>query len=151
MANVANPHKQFQFSIKMFGLNPFLAQKVTLPEREFDIIEHGDINHIVKTAGLPRYGILTVEKISSASLNDNWIWDWIFQIQDENWGSGDIPENYKTRVDIQKYATNGIRVVGNWSYIGVWPSKVNNIELSRVSSENTIESIEFQVDRLIKT
>ena len=38
MANIANPRKQFAFSIFAAGLNPFLAQKVTIPERSFDKI-----------------------------------------------------------------------------------------------------------------
>jgi phage tail-like protein len=146
MAKVANPHKQFQFSIFLYGMNPFLAQKVTTPDRELDKIEHGEGNHVIKTAGMVRIGELTVEKISSASLADNLIWGWIALIQNEYSGGGVIPDVYKKAIQVQRLATDGVTVLNTWSYTGAWPSKINGTELDRTSSDNTIQSIEFCVD-----
>lgn len=150
MAKVANPRKQFQFSIQIPGLYPFLAQKVTTPETDLDVVEHGDTNYIVKTAGIVKYGTLHVEKISSANGPDNFIWAWIKSIQDEYAGGGDIPDNYKKVAEIYQYATNGITIINTWQWEGVWPHKINGIELSRVQSDNTIENIEFCVDRQLR-
>jgi len=149
MAQVSNPHKKFQFSIALFGMNPFLAQKVTLPDREMDVIEHGEGNHVIKTAGMVKLSAMMVEKISNASFPDTLLWAWIQSIQNEYAGGGLVPDSYKIAVQVQKYATDGIKVVQTHTFEGVWPSKINGIEFDRVSSDNTIESIEFQVDREI--
>lgn len=145
MANVANPHKKFQFSIFLFGMNPFLAQKVTLPDRELDVTEHGEGNHVIKTAGMTKIGTLKVEKLYNASLPDKIMWNWINLIQNEFTGGGAIPEVYKKAVQVQRLSTFNTSL-NTWNYVGVWPHKINGIELDRVSSDNTIESIEFCVD-----
>jgi phage tail-like protein len=147
MANVSNPHKKFQFSIFLFGMNPFLAQKVTTAGRAIDQVEHGEGNHVIKTAGMVKLENVTVEKISNASLPDKLIWAWITLIQNEITGGGAIPEVYKKGFQIQKLATDMVTPIGTWNYLGAWPCKINGTELDRVSSDNTIESIEFSVDQ----
>lgn len=155
MANLRNPRKKFQFTIGIvtpFGVvvNPFLAQKVTVPEMTPDEVEHGDANYIVKTAGIQRVGKLMVEKISTAEAPDNSMWDWIQSIQDPYSGGGAIPDFYKKIINIVQYATDGITPINEWTLEGVWPQKINGVELSRVDSDNTIESIEFCVDRFLR-
>lgn len=165
-ASIANPHKQFQFQITVGNMDPMLAQKVTLPSPEIDVAEHGDKNHIIKTAGIIKFDTLKIEKISwggnvwsgdgiSASQSilpgmtgvtiDNF-WKYIHNIQNCYTGGGSLPSEYKTSIVISKYGTDGQTEVGIWRCDGAWPSKINGVELSRVDSENTIESIEFQVD-----
>jgi phage tail-like protein len=147
MAEIANPHKKFQFSIFLFGMNPFLCQKVTLADRDIEQVEHGEGNHLIKTAGQVKIGNLTIEKISNASLPEKIIWAWITLVQNEFTGGGALPEIYKKAIQVQKLSTNMRTPIGTWNYTGVWPKKINGIELDRVSSDNTIESIEFSVDR----
>lgn len=147
MANVNNPHKKFQWSIAILGMNPFLAQKVMLPERSLDVIEHGEGNHVIKTAGMVKLGTLTIEKLSPATLPDKLMWAWIASIQNEFVGGGLIPEAYKKGVQISKYSTDGLTIVETWNWTGVFPSKINGLELDRLSSDNTIDTIEFSVDR----
>ena len=147
MAEVSNPHKKFQFSIFLFGMNPFLAQKVKTADRDIEQVEHGEGNHLVKTAGMIKLGNLTVDKILNASLPDKIIWTWIHSVQDEFTGGGLLPDIYKKAIQIQRLATNGQTVIGTWNYLGAWPCKINGVELDRVSSDNTIESIEFSVDK----
>jgi phage tail-like protein len=146
MAKVANPRKQFQFSIQIPGLYPLLVQKVTLPSPELDVVEHGDGNRKIKTAGLLSYDNLVVEKLSTANGPDNWIWDWIRQIQNEYTGGGVTPGIYKKVVQVFQHGNDGISIINSWTYEGVWPHKVNGIELNRLQSDNIIESIEFCVD-----
>lgn len=153
MAKIANPHKQFQWSIQLSVLDPFLAQKVTIPSPEIDVAEHGDTNYIIKTGGIIKWDTLKIEKISKASIDplNNWVWDWVQTIQDAYVGGGEIPEVYKVDGQIIKYATDGVTIIGTWECEGLWPQKINGVELSRVDSNNTIESIEFQLDRMRKT
>ena len=150
MAQVANPHKKFLFSISLFGMNPFRAQKVTLPDRELDVVEHGEGNHKIKTAGQVNFGVLTIESIFSASLPNRLFWDWILIIQDAYTGGGVIPDIYKKACSVDFLANDGVTIRNTFVYTGVWPSKINGIELDRVASDNTIEQIEFQVDEEAK-
>lgn len=147
MGQIANPHKQFQFSIFLFGMNPFLAQKVTVPERAVDQVEHGEGNHVIKTGGMVKLGNLMMEKIQNGSFADKLIWTWISLVQNEVTGGGVIPEIYKKAIQIQFLGNDGVTVLSTRSFVGAWPCKINGIELSRVSSDNTIESIEFSVDQ----
>src|SRR5687768_10345459 len=147
MAEIANPHKRFQFSIFLLGMNPFLVQKVTLADREIDVIEHGEGNHVIKTAGQVKLGNVTLEKLYNSTFPERIMWAWIHSIQDEFTGGGLIPEMYKKAFQVQKLHPNMRTPIRTWNYIGAWPTKINGIELDRVSSENTIESIELAVDQ----
>jgi hypothetical protein len=150
MANIANPHKKFQYSIFLFGMNPFLAQKVTTADREYDIVEHGEGNHLIKTAGMVKLGTVNMEKLSSTRANELLIYNWAIQVQDEITGGGGIPAQYKRNFIVQKNDATGFLPIGQWEYIGGWPCKINGQELDRVSSDNTIETIEFCIDKELR-
>lgn len=146
MAQVANPRKGFNFTISAPGLNPFLAQVVETPDWDIDVVEHGDTNHLIKTGGLAKVGLLKIDKISIATGSDNWIWNWYFQVQDVFTGGGDLPSNYKRTITVEQLAPDGVTVINTWVYYGSWPSKINNSKHSRTESQNNIESIELCVD-----
>lgn len=150
MAIIENPRKQFNWSIFAPGLNPFLAQKTNVPELEIDVTTHGDTNYLVKTGGLKKVGILTIEKISQATGPDSWVWSWIYQVQDAFLGGGQLPSIYKKTIEIQHFSVDGVTIIDRWALYGCWPSKINGVELSRVDSNNTLENCEFQVDRVKK-
>lgn len=147
MANVPNPRKNFNFSISIAGLNPFLAQEVDLPNHDVDVVEHGDTNYVVKTGGQAKFDNLKVKKISDATGPDNWVWDWQKQIQDVFAGGGDLPSNYKRTIIVEQFAPDGLTVINTWVYYGAWPNKINNSTFKRIGSENTMEEIEFCVDQ----
>lgn len=147
MPFVSNPHKKFQFGIFLFGMNQFLAQKVTLPDREVAQTKHGEGNTTVKTGGMLELGNLVIEKLMTASIPDKLMWSWIRLVQDEFTGGGAPPDVYKKACQVQHLSNNGSGVLATYNYVGVWPTKINGIELDRLSSENTIQSIEFSVDK----
>lgn len=150
MSQVANPHKRFQFSIFLFGMNPFLAQKVTTADREHDVVEHGEGNHVIKTAGMVKFGNVVIEKISSNRANDLFLYAWSLLVNNEITGSGLLPQQYKKPFQIQKLHVDGKSPLDTWNYTGGWPCKINGTELDRLSSDNTIESVEFCIDREIR-
>ena len=150
MAIIANPRKQFQFNIIVPGLNPFLAQKVSAPDVEFDIVEHGDTNHLIKTAGLKKVGQITIEKIFSALEIDTFMANWQNLIGNFRTGGGAIPDVYKKDIVIQQLGPDRITVLGSWLCTGCWPQKRNGVEFDRKASENTTETIEFCVDQVIE-
>lgn len=146
MAIISNPSKVFQFNIIIPGLNPFLCQKVSAPDVEFDIAEHGETIGLIKTAGLKKVGQLTVEKIFSSTDLDLFCYAWQSLIGSNILGGGLIPSIYKKNIVIQQLGPDRITVVKTWLCRGAWPQKRNGIDFDRKSSDNSIEQIEFCVD-----
>ena len=148
MAIIANPRKHFQFDICIPGLNSMLAQKVHTPDNELDVVEHGDRGFLVKTAGLIKITTLKIEKIQSADTLDLFMYNWAQQIRNTITGGGAVPQVYKQSIMIQQYATDGLTVIQTWLCKGAWPHKINGIEFSRITSDNTIENVDLCVDEM---
>ena len=149
MAQVNNPRKSFQFNIIIAGIASFLCQQVKIPDVEMDTDEHGDTNHKIKTAGMINYSMLSVQKISESLGLDNYIWDWINRIQNPVTGGGSLPSLYKQPIIVEQYAPDGRTVLKRWILEGCWPKRINGIEFNRVQSGNTVESIDFEVDKVL--
>jgi phage tail-like protein len=152
MAKFANPRKGFNFSIEIIPdpINPFMFQDIKLPDTDVDQVEHGDTNHKIKTAGMVHYTNLTAEKLLPSDQGDTYMWGWIDTCQSAMLGGGAIPEIYKKTILVTEFAEDGSTPLNTWTYQGVWPCKVNGLDLSRIKSENSLEKIEFSVDELIK-
>lgn len=150
MAQIQNPKKRFNFTILIPGVSEFLVQKVTLPDFELEEVTHGDFNHDIKTAGRAMIGKLTMSKLSIATGSDSYVMNYLRQIQDVFSTGGDLPSNYKIGFDIIHYAPDGVTEIDRWIVEGAYPSKISGIELDRQSSENTVEEVEWSVDKFDK-
>lgn len=152
MAQFANPRKKFNFSIQISPdpINPFLFQKVTLPDSNIEEVAHGDANYDVKTGGRVTTGKLICEKLMPSNEADSYIWSWHEAIQSSRFSGGVPPMAYKKVITIVEYAEDGASVLNTWVAEGVWPSSLPGIELDRNASENTIENVEFSVDVFYK-
>ena len=149
---IENPRKVFNFSIQVMGapIDPFLSQKVVVPEISADVVEHGDTNHDIKTAGRVKYSMVQVEKIMTTSGADNYFFDWLYSCQDPIIGGGLNPTAYKRTITITELAEDGTSILNTWVLTGCWPSKINSMNLSRTESDNTMESLELCVDKIEK-
>jgi len=152
MAQIDNPRKNFQFSIIIAPLpmNPWLAQKVTIPDITIDVVEHGDAGHDIKTGARKKYSTINIDKIATTDGSDNYFFDWAASVRDVTIGGGLPPSAYKRIVTITELAEDGQTIINTWIGTGCWPSKVNGYELNRMGSENTIEGVELCVDVLEK-
>lgn len=151
MAQITDPKKSFQFNVLAAGLNPYAVQRCNLPDLELEVIEHGDIVSDVKTAGKVKIGIITMEKLMPLNGNVNWIWNWIQGIQNQLLSTGQISGIYKRNLNVVQYAPDMVTITDDWQCQGVWPSKINGLDLTRAgTAENVLEVIEFQVDKIIK-
>lgn len=150
MAIISDPKKVFNFNIFAPGLNPYAAQKVTVGEMELDVVEHGETNHLIHTAGLIKFGKITVEKLMPVNQADNWIWTWIQFIQNVRTGGGQLASQYKRNFDVVHYSYDNATVTDRWEIRGAFPNKVNGLELNRTTSENSMEVIEFTTDEIFK-
>lgn len=146
-AKIKNPRKKFLFSLTFpkHPINPYLCQKVTLPDIEIEEVAHGDVNRDVKTAGRVTIGSLTVEKLKTTAGSDTWIWDWLFACQDHILGGGLVPSDYWENMVVNELAEDGKTVLNTHVLSEVWPSKIEGLEFDRMASENTIEKITFSV------
>lgn len=152
MAQISNPRKKFNFTIQVAPapINPFLAQKVQLPEIDIEQAEHGDTNHSIKTGGRVNYGNVSIEKIMTTGGADNYFYDWAASVQDTVIGGGLVPSQYKRVLTVSELAEDGTSILNTWVLTGCWPTKINGQDLDRMSSDNTIESIELSIDKAEK-
>ena len=142
-AKVKNPRKKFLWSI-MFPkhpINTYLFQSCTLPDQ----VAHGDVNRDVKTAGRVTIGNLIVEKLMTTAGSDTWLHDWLYACQDHIVGGGLVPSQYWETAIVNELAEDGVSVLNTHVFEEVWPCKITGLDLDRMASENTIESIEFSV------
>lgn len=148
MAKVKNPRKKFNWQIIFVKhpVNAYLFQKVGIPEISIEKVSHGDVNHDIKTAGRVSVGDLTASKLETTSGSDTWMWDWLMSCQDTLLGGGLTPEDYKEVVLVNELAEDGVSILNSWTLTGVWPCKINGQDLDRMSSDNTLEDLEFSVD-----
>lgn len=151
-AKIKNPRKKFLWGIQFINhpINQYLFQKVGVPDKSLEQVKHGDINRDVKTAGRVEIGNLTAEKLETTSGSDTWIWDWMDSIQSTALGGGLSPSQYWEKVLVTEYAEDGTSVLNQWICEEVWPMKLNGRALERMSSDNTIDSIEFSVGDINK-
>jgi phage tail-like protein len=152
MAKFANPRKKFNWSIQIVpeAINPFMFQKITLPDIEIEQDTHGDTNHDIKTAGRVSYSNIKAEKLMPSNTSDTYMWAWADSIQSSMIGGGITPASYKKTAIIVELAEDGVTQVNQWIARGVWPTKINGLELDRTASGNSIESFELSVDKLTK-
>jgi phage tail-like protein len=152
MAKVANPRKVFNWSIEIIPdpINPFLFQKVDLPDTEVEQVSHGDTNHDIKTAGRVSYSNIKAEKLMLSNQGDTYMWGWIDTCQSSVLGGGAVPDIYKKILLITELAEDGTTPLNIWTAIGAWPCKVNGWSLDRLKSENSLENLEFSIDKLTK-
>jgi len=150
MAKFANPRKKFNWSIQITPdpINPFLFQKVDMSESTIAQDEHGDTNHNIKTAGRVEYSNIKAEKLMSSSAGDNYMWAWFDTCQSSVIGGGAIPALYKKTITVAEMAEDGVTVLNTWQAFGVWPCKISPTEFNRGDSGNSIETIEFSIDKL---
>jgi hypothetical protein len=153
MAKFANPRKKFNWSIQIIPdpINPFLFQKVDMPESSIAQDTHGDTNHDIKTAGKVEYANIKAEKLMSSKQGDNYMWSWHDTCQSSTIGGGAPPDIYKKTIVYTELAEDGVTVLNTWIATGVWPCKVTPATGDRGDSGNSIESIEFSVDKLQRT
>lgn len=152
MAKIKNPRKKFLWQITFIKhpINSYLFQSLDLPEKTIEITEHGDINRSVKTGGRVTTGNLTANKLETTSGSDTWLWDWMSSVQDDILGGGLRPSDYWETIKVDELAEDGTSVINSWILEEVWPTRLNGQNLDRMSSENTIEQIEFAVGTIDK-
>lgn len=146
MANINNPRKSFNFQIFAAGLNPWLAQEVTIGEVTIEKVIHGDSNHEIKTGGMRKVGDINIKKLMPSDFLDAWLNNWIDQVQSATLGGGLLPIAYKRNLIIEMFGPDNISVVGTWEVIGAWPTRRAEYNLSRTSSDNIMEELDLACD-----
>ena len=153
---ILNPRKKFKFEViipNAYEIEIFGAQEVTLPDQEVEQVEHGVGVTAVKTGGLVKKGNLTINRIMSAGAgtpSGKKFVEWGLEVQNANTQVGGDPDQYGKTIIINELSNDNI-IIDTHTYTGCWPTRINGRELSRVQSENTVESVEFSVDYVDET
>jgi hypothetical protein len=148
MARIVNPRKGHNFFLVLGGVDQFLIQEITFPDLSVDVVEHGDINYIVKTPGIMKIGPMELKKLSPTEATDNWALLWLFAAQTPGVG-GLIPAALTQSVIIEERDASNMVTVSKILWEGAWVSQVQRAHSTRVASENRIESVTLQVERPI--
>lgn len=153
--HIANPRKKFNFSITIYAgaygqVQNFLVQKVTLPSIEVEQTIHGEANNEIKTPGRVKYGNLRIEKMLWTDQEDSLFYNWIDNCQSAILGGGGLPSSLWKTIVVKELSVDGITPVNVWQYDECWPCKIDGQDLDRVSSDNSMEIIEFSVNYVAK-
>lgn len=146
MANINNPRKNFNFSIYVEGLNPWLAQEVTIGEVTIEKVIHGDANYEVKTGGMRKVGDVNIKKLIPSDATDMWLTNWMDQVQSAETGGGKLPSEYKRDLFVEMYGPDNFTVIGRWQIVGAWPARRGEYGLNRLSSDNVLDDIDLSCD-----
>lgn len=146
MANFDNPRKVFNFTLYAEGLNPWMAQEVTVAEVTIDKVIHGDANYEVKTGGMRKVGDVNIKKLMPADGLDTWLANWMDSVQDALTGTGLLPSMYKKDLIVDQLGPDNISVIGSWLIKGAWPCRRGEYALNRTSSDNIMEDLDLACD-----
>lgn len=151
VANPVNPRKKYLWSIEFDGLEPFLAQKVTLPKISIEVAEHGSGNTLIKTGGMVKLSELEISKMMFSNKNENWAYDWLKGVANIETGSNGVPEQYKRNGYVVFLAPDGETILEKWQLIGCFPKEIEKDELDKTSSDNIMEKVTICVDSFVRT
>lgn len=147
MAIIANTRKNFQYRIEMQGIEQFLVQKVTLPDIEIAATAHGEANMDVKTPGRITVGDLVLEKIKPSDRPDAIGMALLNLAQDQLSGGGSLAAVVKKDYVLREVDSTGLVTIGVWNIEGAWVKKLSTSTYDRMSSDNSIETLTFSVDK----
>jgi len=78
------------------------------------------------------------------------MWSWFDNCQSSLLGGGAPPDIYKKVITVVEMAEDGATILNTWVAEGVWPSSMPGTEFDRQASDNTIENLEFSIDKYSK-
>jgi hypothetical protein len=148
MGRKVQPVKVHNWRIEIDGLDTFECQTCNIPVPEIEVVEHGAGNHKQKTAGLVSVGELSFTKLKPLDGSDSWAWDWFKQVQDTKTGKGGYPQFYEKSVIVKLMGPDNETTAYAWLCDGVFIIKIEYNELSKVTSENVIETVTCSVDEI---
>ena len=142
MAHIANPIKSYNYVVEVDGLDTYLVQSITLPEREVEKVEHGEGQSTIKTAGKFIIGDITMSKLIPTEMADSWATEWL----DASYGT--LANVYKKTLVVKVLHPDSTTIARSYICRGCFPSKVSLSEFSSTTSENIIETVVFSVDSI---
>lgn len=144
-----NPLKQFAYVVEINGLDQFVCQELTLPDVTVEETEHTEGNAIIRTAGLSRVGDLTLSNLKPADTAEQWALDLINSVQNRTTGVGGTPEQYELTIVVRLRDNAGATVI-SYECTGCWCKKALGMSLSKTSSDNIMEEVQFVCNDIVQ-
>ncbi len=146
LAVAVNPRKLFRFAVVFNGLETAYVQKVKLPKIEIKSAKHGQGPFVVNTASKIEFGQLELENLKPSE-NSLAFWkDWLALIINLGTGAMTIPAIYKQTITILEFASDGVTIVDMWVCEGAYPAEVDMTDLDKLSENNALDKLKFNVD-----
>ena len=139
MSQIGDTKKGFRFAIDLNGVQQMSVQKVNGLEAEIEAIAHGEDDHDVFTPGRIKFGKVALERVQSVFGTDTALWLWLQAARISG-------ANAKKTFTIRQLSSDGIVSIAIWQVVGAFPTKVSQGEMSRISSDNIMETVELSVD-----
>lgn len=136
------PLKQFAFTVEINGLDQFVCQELTLPEKTVEEAEHTEGNFVVRTPALTRVGDFTLSNLKPADTAESWAIDLINSVQNPETGVGGTPADYELTIVI-RLKDNGGNTITTYEATGCWCKKAVGFSLSKTASDNIMEEVQF--------
>ena len=146
MGRKVQPNKVHNWRIEIDGLDTFECQTCNIPTKEIEVVEHGGGNLKQKTAGIVVVSELAFTKLKPLDGADSWAWDWLKDVQDTQTGKGNYPQFYEKSVVVKLLGPDNETTTYAWICDGVFITKIEYNEFSKVTSENVIETVTCSVD-----
>lgn len=139
-----NPVKQTHYVVEANGLNQFICQDFTLPDKSIGEAEHTEGSLVVKTPGRVTVGNANLSNLLPTDETEDWAVAWFTQQYNTFEGTGGTPDQYLRTlvIRLQDGAGNNIQ---SYELIDCWVKKVGGIQLSKGSDDNVIREIELIV------
>lgn len=143
--HVPNARKGFNFVVEVSGIPSFEVQSFTPPAIGAEVVEHGDANKSVKTAGRVTYGDATFTKLKRLPGSDDAVWRWIREAQNGSRGSGGYFEDYNRTIVVREVGPNGVYTANYWVLTG-WVSNVEQSAFTRTESDNVLQTVTLAIN-----
>jgi len=127
------------------------ARTVSIPSMTDDEIEIPYMNSRFWIAGRRNWDTIDIQFMENEKGDIYQIfYDWKSKIYDvENFGTGGVPLDYKSRIDITKLTVKG-EAIDEFILQGAWPSVLQNVDLDYGSDEVLLVSVTFRFDYWIR-
>lgn len=146
-----NPRKLFRFSVVCDGLETAYVQKVKIPKIDIKSAKHGQGPFVFSTASKVEFGQLELESLKPSETSFTFWKDWMALIINLGNGSMGVPDVYKKTLNILEYAADGFTIVDTWECVGCYPAEVEMTDLDKLSENNAMDKLKFNVDIMTYT
>lgn len=140
--SVEDPLKVFRFIVEMGGSRVGFMECTGLDMNtdETEYREGGDNETAKKSAGLTKFGDITLKRGQILDEGQNDFYDWAQEVMNVQ-AQGGSTRDYRRDIDIVQFERGGLEVV-RWRVENCWPKRFKPFgDLNAMSNDNSIQEV----------